>query len=279
MNKIKPVDFPHPVVPIMTFEQWRKSFLNELRVGSPEWQAFHAWRHHLDEFQRSAAKMSTWDVIRKHSAKGDPFTTAPEIYILNSLYHGTLPESDKDTRKRQNRKKLHTDIRKDLENLAAQAEKFVARLSEADNEVATEDDYFTFDPTPLRQLYREAAQASRQALGLLRRPYSREPDILDRCLGLIAALPLAGGRKCKVGGPNSPVRGRPKAKAESRGITESQAVALVNLALRSQGYKEEDLVNLDPVKARDGNVRKRLKSRTRAAIDVLDEVSAYMRKN
>jgi hypothetical protein len=43
-------------------------------------------------------------------------------------------------------------------------------------------------------------------------------------------------------------------------------------------YKEEDLVNLDPLKARDGNVRKRLKSRTHAAIDVLDEVSAYTRK-
>jgi hypothetical protein len=222
MNKVTPVNFPHPVVPIMNFDQWRKRFQDKLIVGTPEWKAFDAWRHHLEEFQRSAAKMPNWDVIRKDSGKGDPFSTAPEKYILNRLYYGTLPPSDEDTRKQQDRKKLDTDIRKELENLAAHAEKFV----EADNEVATEDDYFTFDLTPLRQLYREAAQSSRRALAQLRRPYSREPDILDRCLGLIAALPMGGDRKRKAGGPNSHVNERPQTKAESRGITEPQAVAI-----------------------------------------------------
>src|ERR1017187_1820379 len=273
MNKIKPVDFPHPVVPIMTFEQWRKSFLNKLRVGSPEWQAFHAWRHHLDEFQRSAAKMPRWDVIRKHSAKGNPFTTAPEIYILNRLYHGTLPESDKALKQKNERKKEDHYTLKELDKLATHAEEFVAHLSKRESWVASEDDYSRVDLIPLLQIYGDAAQSSRRALSLLRRPYLHNPDVLDRCLGLIAYLTRLRHRKRKKESPISDASDRQPA-----GVSEKGALALIHSALLAHGYKPEDLANFGAPKFRNGNVRKRLGSRTRSVAAVANVISAQTRK-
>jgi len=86
----------------MTFEQWRKRFEQSLKVGTPAWEAFEAWRKHLENFQHSASQMPSGGALRKPSPKGlplSPFTANPESYIMASLYNATLLLSENDIQK------------------------------------------------------------------------------------------------------------------------------------------------------------------------------------
>jgi hypothetical protein len=263
------------IIAAMTFEQWRKRFERSLRNGTPAWKAFEAWRKHLENFQHSASQMASGGALRKPSPKGvplSPFTANPESYIMAFLYSATLPPSENDVQLQKKQHKQDEYVLKELERLAKEAEGFVARFSkrETGTRVASEDDYLKVDLAPLLQQYKEVAQSSRWAILLLRRPYLHKPDVLDRCLGLIADLTRRRIREGKVGVPVINDR--------QLGIPESQALALIRSALLAQGHSEEEIASLDPLKARDGNVRKRLDSRTRDLIAIFDAISAQTRK-
>jgi hypothetical protein len=243
---------------MMTFEQWWKRFEQSLRVGTPAWKAFQAWSQHIVEFQRSASQMPKWNVVRRPSPGGSPlspFTAAPKTYIAHSLYHGTLPQSDETRKRKKEQKKQDRYALRELDELATHAEEFVAHLSKREPWVATDDDYFCVDLTPLLQVYGGAAQSSRRALSLLQIPYLHNPDVLDRCLPLIAHLTRRRHR-----------------------VPEPQALALIYSALLAHGHNPEDLASFDPPKFRNGNVRKRLDSRTRRVIAMANVISAHTRK-
>jgi hypothetical protein len=257
----------------MTFERWQKRFQQSLKNGTPAWEAFEAWRKHLEGFQRSASKMPDVDVLSRSVKKAmlsSPSMVDPVSYIMGSIYHATLPPAQDDL---QNQKKQHRRdeyVLKELDRLAREADRFVAHFGKRKSWVASDDDYLKVDLSPLLQQYEEVAQSSRWALLLLRRRYLHKPDVLDRCLGLIAFLTRSRIRERKVHD-----RG---ANDRQLGIPESQALALIHSALLAQGHREDEIAILDPLKVRDGNVRKRLDSRTRDVIAIFDAISARTRK-
>jgi len=174
------------------------------------------------------------------------------------------------TQKQKQRHKQDEYILRELDTLATEAERFVAHFSKRETWVASDDDHLKVDLIPLLQQYEEVAQSSRWAIFLLRRPYLHKPDVLDRCLGLIAFLTRRRIRERKTGVPDVNDR--------QMGIPEPQALALIHSALLAQGHSEEEIASLDPLKVRDGNVRKRLDSRTRDLIAIFDAISAQTRK-
>jgi hypothetical protein len=251
--------FPHQTYNnVMTFEEWQKTFQRSFRArhGKLARGAFDAWCKKVRAMQEWASRLSYLEKL----PIGHPWNTAPEIYVSKRIYYGTLPPSQEDSRTRQNLRKRDKYTCKELYSLASHAEQFVAHLWSAGPEILSEDEYFTLNLWPVLQSYKEAAQSSRVALSLLQRPYLHKRDILDQCIGLLATL--INGRYGKG----------------SKGIPIPQAVALVYLALLAHGYKEEQLASLDPLKARDGNVRKRLGSRTRSVVAVANLISAQTRK-
>jgi hypothetical protein len=261
----------------MTFEHWQKKFEQFLRVGpegEPAGRAFDTWCEEVRTFQESASRMPHLEKL----PKGNPYTTTPETYVLHRIYYGTLLPSDDESRKRQNQRKRDEYTCKELDSLARHAERFVVQLRTMGSEVSTDDGYFALNLGPLLQLYTEAAQSSRVALSLLRRPYLHKADILDQCLGLFATLTRRRYDKRNARAPISHLSDDAQPKGERLGIPEPEAVALVYLALRAHGFKKEELASLDPLKVRDGNVRKRLDSRIRRVVATANVISARTRK-
>jgi hypothetical protein len=149
--------------------------------------------------------------------------------VLAELYRQTLPPDLKATRER---KKQNKSTLRMLESLATEAESFIAVLGRIGTWIETEDERWPVDLSPVLEKCEALALSSRYYLGVVRRPYTREPNLVRRCVPLFVFL------------------------TKDLKITTRQALGFLRIALRAHGYDE---TALGPFQSpRQGTVRKSL---------------------
>jgi len=100
--------------------------------------------------------------------------------ILLELYGQTRPQKQQSV---QNRRKEAKYIVRALGELATKATALVANLRTSDISIDTDDGLFTVGLTPLLKTCETLVAQSQYVIGLVRRPYTHEPDVVSQCLG------------------------------------------------------------------------------------------------
>ena len=108
-------------------------------------------------------------------------------------------------------------VRSALEKLAAQAESFTKVLRSENINIEADGDAFSVDLTPIAEVFERAACDSRYVLELLRRPYTRDVNLVRQCVNLYIRL------------------------IDNVGATDPETVGLLKIALLAHGYDEAQL--------------------------------------
>ena len=219
----------------ISFETWRSNFERAMRPGRP---GSIALQKCIEYFRQPASRLPEWLklLLGENPGWADDVRTS----VLRLMYNMTVAAPPM----RRHKKKEDAYARKALRNLTTQAESFVQHLKDTAQKdgtgervmVAPDHHLFnTINLAPLAAVYQNAASVSRYFLELLERPpYSRKPDSIDACTGLIALL------------------------VDTIKVTERQALELAQFAMLAHGHSELELEGMRlPGKVRGGTFRKR----------------------
>ncbi len=221
-------------MPNITFEEWRDLFERSIKVGTPAWTALQTYNHFLEQ---PPSKLPPW--LTRALEDQRLWTNELRICALRLIYAFTFPQTELN----QQKQKRDAYTRKTLRDLATRIESFVSHLSNTMMSdltpgkvivIGNRDCFPVIDLTRLLDEFQNVATSSRWYPSMLERPGAREPDVLDRSMGLVIVLE----DDCK--------------------IPERQTLELVRLALLAHGYSDGELEDLrNPQKIRNGTFRKR----------------------
>lgn len=217
-NKAKNSKSAKPKIPPrLDFPVWRKGFDQRLGDGQPSWRALQRWTESIESFRRSRKKMCESNPLLARHVR--PYDTDSRTEALKTLYRETCPLISEPSSARRKHVKF---IRSALGKLAAQAESFTKVLRSKDINIEADGEAFSVDLTPIAEVFERAACDSRYVLALLRRPYTRDVNLVRQCVNLYIRL------------------------IDNVGATDPEAVGLLKIALLAHGYDEGHLKQFAP---------------------------------
>lgn len=237
------------------FKEWVKEFELKITRRSPAAIGLKKWIEH-EKAARASIKAS-FEQLYKHEGR-DPSSikglSAPEdapADVRRWLYRDSIPNVEERTRAAKDDKL----ILKQMEKLAADADKLVSRLETRGGNLSTQDGFFQIPMAKLLENSRQLSSSIRTASRLVKRSHIYPVRIVDCCIALFIEL------------------------EDSCGLTQRESHDLIRLALLAHGCSDAEAAQFNPERAKDSTVGYKKDAVKKQVIDSANILSAIIRKS